>query len=390
MAPRFAYLSAGQLHLADQDGSTRRVDSQFGEQVKQRAREIEARHGWKGEGRGARFMSTGLLWGTSSRDAALTQVAVRCLCRGTRDGEVQYLLDTGGLTGLCAWHTGSGVERRLLHGSDRRLQHLATDPEGEQMACSVVHRDGTSALGIMDADAADLTEITEGDVRDEAPSFVPGPARRLVYQSAGMGRDRDGRLRDVGAFSVHAIDLDRGEVEILAEEANADLLCPRVAADGALLYIRRPRAGRQGFSPLRAVLDTVLFPFRLLYALVSFLNFFSARYTGKPLTTAGGPKKQGADIRQMMVWGNLLDAQAAAEVSDQDEPPAVVPSSWKLLRQRPGAAPEVVADSVGYFDLCRDGSILFTNGSAVFQLRPDGSRTRLLKAALVEQVVALD
>jgi hypothetical protein len=59
-------------------------------------------------------------------------------------------------------------------------------------------------------------------------------------------------------------------------------------------------------------------------------------------------------------------------------------------RRRPGTARDVVADSVGYFDLCRDRSILFTNGSAVFQLRPDGSRARLLKAALVEQVVALD
>jgi hypothetical protein len=389
MHVRFAYLSAGQLYIRSEDGSTRRVDSDFGEQVKQRAREIEARHGWKNEGRGARFMSTGLLWGMPAKDPALSQVAVRCVYRGTRPDEIQYVLDTGGLTGVCAWHTRTGVERRLQHGSERRIQHLAPSPTGEQVACSVVHRDGTSALGVMNAEASDLTEITEGDVRDEAPSFVPGPGRRLVYQSAGMGRDREGLLRDVQAFSIHEIDLDRGEIRTLAEDPRADLLCPRVMPDGTLLYIRRPRGRQPGFSPLRAVLDTILFPFRLLYALLQYLNFFSARYTGKPLTAAGGPKQQGADARQMMIWGNLLDAEQAAR-EGSEEPPAVVPRAWKLVRRRPGAGPEAVADSVGFFDLCRDGSILFTTGSAVYQLRPDGSRIRLLTAALVEQVVALD
>jgi hypothetical protein len=391
MSARFAYLSAGQLYVRSEDGSTRRIESAFGDQVKQRAREIQARHSWKSEGRGARFMSAGLLWGAPGKDPALTQIAVRCVCRGTLPDEIQYVLDTDGLTGVCAWNAGTGIERRLLHGSERRIEHLAPDPTGAQVACSVVHRDGTAALGLMNADATDLTEITEGDVRDEAPSFVPGPSRRLVYQSAGMGRDRDGLLRGVGAFSIHEIDIDHGEVKTLAEDPKADLLCPRMMSDGTLLYIRRPRAREHGFSLPRAMLDTILFPFRLLYAFFQYLNFFSTRYTGKPLTTAGGPKQQGADARQMMIWGNLLGAeQAARQASNDEEPPAVVPRSWTLVRQRPGAGPEVIADSVGFFDLCRDGGILFTTGSAVYEMRPDGSRVRLLTAALVEQVVALD
>lgn len=391
MPPRFAYLSAGQLHLRDEDGSVRKVESAFGEQVRERSREIQARHSWKTEGRGGRFMSGGLLWGMPGKDAAQSQVAVRCVCRGTRPDEVQYVLDTDGLSGVCAWHMVTGVERRLLHGSDRRIEQLSPDPRGGSVACSVLHRDGSAALALMTADATDLTEITEGDVRDQAPSFAPGPGRRIVYQSAGMGRDREGLLRGVGTFAIHELDLDRGEVATLAEDPDSDLLCPHVASDGALFYIRRPRAKEQSFSPLRAALDTLLFPFRLLYALVQYLNFFSARYTGKPLTTAGGPKQQGADARQMMIWGNLIEAgQGVKEGALEGDPPAVVPRSWKLVRRRLGGVPEIVADSVGFFDLCRDGTILFTTGSAVYLLQADGSRERLLAAPLVEQVVALD
>jgi hypothetical protein len=391
MVSRLAYLSSGQLHVRDRDGSVRRVESTFGEQVKERAREIHARHGWKTEGRGAKFMTGGLLWGMPGQDPTLTQVAVRWVCRGTRAEEVQYVLDTDGLTGVCAWHAGTGIERRLLHGSERRIEQLSPNESGEQIACSVIHPDGTAALALMSAEATDLTEITEGDVRDQAPSFVPGAGRRLVYQSAGMGRDREGILRGVGAFAIQQIDLDTDEVTTLAEDPKADLLCPRVLSDGTLFYIRRPRAKEAGFSLFGAVLDTILFPFRLLYAFVQYLNFFSARYTGKPLTTAGGPKQQGADARQMMIWGNLIQAeQGARNGADGGEPPAVVPRSWKLVRHRQEGAPEVVADSVGSFDLTRDGGILFTTGSAVYLLRPDGSRERLLVAPLVEQVVALD
>jgi hypothetical protein len=387
MPPAFAFLSHGELHVRSGDGSVQHVKSEFGEQVKERARQIHARQSWKTEGRGARFMSGGLLWGTASQDLALTQVAVRCVSRGTRPGDVLFVLDTDGLTGICAWN--AGLERRLMHGSERRLENLVASPE--HIACSVLHRDGTAALGLMSADATDLTEITEGDVRDQAPSFVPGASRRLVYQSAGMGRDRNGILGGVGAYAVHELDLDRGEVTTLLEEEKADLLCPRVDGEGTLYCIRRPAVREDGFSIGRFALDILLLPFRLLHAVFQFLSFFTARYTGKPLTTAGGPKQQGADARQMMIWGNLLDAQKAARDSaEAGEPKAVVPRSWKLLRRQPGGELEVIADSVGYFDLCRDGSILYTTGSAIYHLQADGKRERLHAAPLIEQVAALD
>jgi hypothetical protein len=62
-------------------------------------------------------------------------------------------------------------------------------------------------------------------------------------------------------------------------------------------------------KPWRALKDTVLLPFRLLFAFMQFLNFFSMRYTGKKLSTPAGTPRRDVDLRQMMIWGNVIQAE---------------------------------------------------------------------------------
>src|SRR6185503_5267171 len=137
--------------------------------------------------------------------------------------------------------------------------------------------------------------------------------------------------------------------------------------------------------------DFLLFPARLLYALFQWLNFFTARYSGRPLTTAGGPKREGADIKQMMVWGNLIDAEQAARESAGrgDDTPDLVPSSWQLVRRTADGAVQVLASGVLSFDVADDGAVVYTNGSAVYLIDAAGMRTRLCVDAGIEQVVVV-
>jgi hypothetical protein len=385
---RFAYLGQGRLYVKSGEEPPRAVDSPFALSVRQRAQEIEQRHNWKSEGRGARFMSGGLLWGAPTRDAAGMRIAFTSLGRGRASGEIIYAIDSDGLVGICTLGA-DGVERRLLHGSERRIQHLALADGGERIACAVAHKDGTANLALMRGDASELTEITEGDSVDLAPSWIPGRPR-LVYQSAGLGRDREGRPAGVGRFEIHALDIERGEIATLASDGSRDLLGPRVDAGGNLYYIRRPVTRREGASFLASTLDFLLFPARLLFALFQYLNFFTARYTGRPLTTAGGPRRQGADARQMMVWGNLIAAEQAAQPMDGEEPPSVVPSSWQLVRQARDGSVSVIAGGVIAFDLFGDGSLLYSTGRAIYHAEPGQAAQRLHADSFVEQVVALD
>jgi hypothetical protein len=132
-------------------------------------------------------------------------------------------------------------------------------------------------------------------------------------------------------------------------------------------------------------------PFRLVWAIFQYLNFFSTKYAGKPLTTAGGPKREGADIRQMMVWGNLIDAEQSARdaVKDPGEPPSVVPRTWELVARRTDGTLDTLAKGVVSFDVCADGSAVWSTGSAIYRRDPSGARQRLIQAPGIEQVVAL-
>jgi hypothetical protein len=132
----------------------------------------------------------------------------------------------------------------------------------------------------------------------------------------------------------------------------------------------------------------VLLPFRLLYAFFQFLNFFTVRYTGNTLTSAGNVRQRHADIRKMMVWGNLIDADKATGRSGSDAP-ALVPKSWELVR-RCDSHEEVVARGVLSFDLYGDGSVLYSDGSGIYRLDPQGVAQCLTKDALIEQVVAVE
>jgi hypothetical protein len=390
MVTTVAYLAGGTLHLKSGEEPARAVESRFGQTVVDRALQIDQRHSWKSQGRGAQFMGRGMLWGNEP-GAREIRVAVTSLSRGREPGEVLYALESRDMAGVFAVGGAAAEERRLFHGNDRRVRHLAADAARGLIACSVAHDNGNAALAVMSSDASDLTEVTEGDSVDQAPSWVPGAARQVVFQSAGIGRDRSGAFHSLGPFAVKRLDLDHGEVTTLLEDPRHDLLGPRVARDGSLLCIRRPYKGPAGATFLAAMKDFLLFPARLLHAVFQWLNFFTARYSGRPLTTAGGPKREGADIRQMMVWGNLIDAEQAARDSAGRgaDTPDLVPSSWQLIRRGADGRTETLASAVLSFDVGEDGSVVYTNGSGIYVLGADGARRRLCADRGIEQVVVV-
>src|SRR5262249_21443616 len=157
-------------------------------------------------------------------------------------------------------------------------------------------------IAVMRADGSALTEVTEGDSVDLAPSWVPAAPRRLVYQAAGVARDRSGRLLGLGPSAIHELDLERGEVRTLAESPAHDLFAPRVGDDGELYSLRRPWTARPRLGRLRILLDLLLLPFRLLVALFHWLDFFTVRYSGRPLVSRQGAQQRQLDIRQWLVW----------------------------------------------------------------------------------------
>ena len=88
------------------------------------------------------------------------------------------------------------------------------------------------------------------------------------YQSAGIGRNRQGQFLAFGPFSIQQLDADAGELSTLAEDRRYDYLAPQALPDGSLLFIRRPYSKNEVVHPVRVLQDICLFPFRLVYAVV--------------------------------------------------------------------------------------------------------------------------
>jgi len=306
----------------------------------------------------------------------------------TPDGGLLYSLETDAVSGIFL-RDQNGLETRLFHTADYRIRHISLHPEGKTIAATVFHKDSMrSNIAWLPMHGTELAEVTEGDSFDQSPRWVPGSARRIVFQSTGIGRNAAGAMAGVAPSMIQELDLDSGSLEDVAEEKGHDLINPQRTADGTLYYIRKPyETHTTDASLLGSLKDAALFPFRMGQAIFQYFNVFSMMYTGKPLVTSKGAAQKRMDPRQMFINGNLAAARMGQGADEEEQ--GKVPNSWELMRQGSRGSAEVVAKGVLSFDLSPDGGILYSDGSAIHLAGPDGKAERLLKAEAIEQVVAL-
>jgi len=386
MEPTIAWLAQGKVRIKQPGESPRTVESRFGQSIRDRVVRSQQRHAWKIGGEGDKFLSSVMLWGRAPKDPAAVRIAITSLCRGSAAGQMLYSLETDDLCAVLSLENLGEEERRLWNKNDKRISHLCVAPDGA-VACSVRHQFGTANIAVRLNDESGFSEATEGDSLDTAPRWIPGEGRRLVFQSAGIGRDRHGNFAGLAPFSIQHLDIDSGDMKTLAEDSVNDLLTPQMTLDGTLYYIRRPYTTGREINPLRILKDTVLFPFRLGYAVFHYLQVFSMIYTGKKLTGAGGPQARQLDTKEMMIWGNRVSAEMLAKTDD--DAPDLVPKSWQLVRERKSYDPEVLARGVLAYDLAPDGSVVYSNGSAIFMREPPGRIQRVHVERLIEQVAII-
>ena len=397
-----AYLAEGKLFTAVEGGAKPRlIESHFAQEMLDRRERNRQRNEWRESG--------GMAWGFNrmvpglpgAPDAAARPIRFECLSRA-RDGagDLLYALQTEAVGGLFYWEQKTGYERRLFHRAHFHARDVACHPGDGTIAVAVRVDDGAVNIAVMKPDGRGMREITAGDSADECPAWVPPAAAGgadkhvLVYQSAGLGRGAHGLVVEQGPYAVFQLDVDGGEMRTLLESDEHDYLSPRVAPDGSLYYITRPyQSRRPQVSAVKVAKDIVLFPFRLVLAVVHFLDWFSMVFRRKPLLTAGGPPKEGPDARHMMLWGKLVDAEKAhAELKAGGggaAGAALVPKTWELRRRMPDKSENTLATNVIHFDLCADGGVVYTNGATVYRLAPDGRRTEICSARLIERVLWL-
>jgi hypothetical protein len=275
-----------------------------------------------------------------------------------------------------------------MHRNQFVPRDLSRHPASGSVVVSLSRDDGSTGLFVGENDGRFLNGTTTGDCLDEAPAWVPGEGRRIVFQSAGIGRNAAGVPVGVGPYAIALLDADSGTIGTLLEDDDTDFLQPRLLADGTLLCIERPYQRHTRPGAWAVLKDVVCFPYRVGRAVVHYLNFFSMVYSGKPLMTADGPRRQGPDMPTLMLWGRMIHARQAMARNGQTAAD-LVPKEWRLLRRRPDGIEDVLAENVLAFDVGPDGDVVYTNGSRLMHLTPDGQRHELGTDRLIERVVIL-
>lgn len=381
--PSLAYLAQGNIRLKKGNAPPQTVDSAYGNSIREKAVRAQQKHSWKAAGSDGSPFGGAVLWGKAAMSQEVP-LAVTSICGGKDSGGLVYSLESGSLCALLEVAQAGTEEKRLWNDNRTRIRHVTVSRQTGDMAFSILHQNGTANIGVKLNDEGGVKELTEGDSFDTAPRWRMDDGSRIIFQSAGIGRNREGHFLALGPFSLQQLDPAAGELTTVLEDPAYDYLAPQCLPDGSLLYIRREYAKQDQMHPLRVLKDGLLFPFRLLYAVFQFLNFFSALFTGRKLTSAGGAKAREMDMKQMMIWGNLVRAQKPAKM--EDESADLVPKTWELRHQQPDGKSKLLASGVLAYDADPSGKIVYTNGNAIFIVSPDGKREHVLSERMIEQV----
>lgn len=379
---RIAFVANGKLFYADTGEPPREIHSAHVQAAMDRIERSRERNAWK---QGTTFsVRAGGTW----RDGATQEPPLQATSvQFAPEGRLVYFLRDHAMGGLFEQDLASGQERRLIHRQNLLLDDLRLSADGTQLLCSQQSGNGAANIVSMGVEGDVYRALTGGDTIDTSPCWVPEQPGRLVFQSAGLARGSEGHVVAIGPASIQLLDANTGELTPVFEDPRFDFLQPRVTADGALLFIRRPYEG-QRYRGSDIVMDTLLFPFRLLRTLFHFLNFQSLVYSRKPLTSASGPQYD-SDLKEIMLKGRRIDAEAAMRSSKRVHGvPSLVPESWTLVWRSERGEERILATHVASFDLTADGGVIYSNGFAVFALQP-GSQPRLvLRDKLIAEVVS--
>lgn len=375
-----AYLSNGNLFYQPDGGAVRQLHSPYIQETEDRLARSNERNSWKKD----TSFEVGA-YGQMKQFGGAANGIRHTSAQFEREQSILYFLRDETIGGLFRFNFDTGVETRIVHRQHLDLSDLHLNPQTGKLVCTSSAKDSITNIATLDVDGNHLRELTGGDTADSAPAWCDDDT--IVYQSAGLARDSGGMIVALGHSTIQKLDLRSGQLETVLDDANTDFLHPRVTSTGELLFIRRPYEVPQ-YSNSNVLLDTVLFPFRLLRAVFHYLNFFSLMYSRKPLTGAGGPSAQ-ADVKAIILKGKRIDAEKALRSENMVAGvPSLVPASWQLVQRSRRGDERVLASNVASYDLTAAGQILYSNGRAVFLLGEDGRSTLVLKGDLVGDIIA--
>ena len=275
-------------------------------------------------------------------------------------------------------------ERFILHTNDGELLSSDYNVTDGKFVAELKRGEISSDLVLLDTERGDYVSITDGDSRDENPSFSKKRPGVILYDSLAAGRNARGEFVEYAPAADYEYDLNTLDLKEIRASEKYSYIKPVEDENGDIYCIRKPAKERERHNP---VVEILLIPYRLLMAIVNFIQIFVVFFTGKTMTGGGNNPAKGRDTdsRQMIIRGNVIevDKEIARNKKFKDKDLAFIPASWKLVRIR-GGEEEEMKSGICDFSLAEDG-VVCTNGRKVFFLK-EGKSEKIAEGELVLNV----
>ena len=361
--------------------------SQYIADYRERMRRMVKNKEWKHSGMGAMFrgdtMSEVGMDSETRVDAYINSV------HAAGEDKVLYTFTVNQTSGVIekTLSAKKDGERFILHTNDGELLSSDYNVTDGKFVAELKRGEISSDLVLLDTERGDYVSITDGDSRDENPSFSKKRPGVILYDSLAAGRNARGEFVEYAPAAVYEYDLNTLDLKEIRASEKYSYIKPVEDENGDIYCIRKPAKERERHNP---VVEILLIPYRLLMAIVNFIQIFVVFFTGKTMTGGGNNPAKGRDTdsRQMIIRGTVIevDKEIARNKKFKDKDLAFIPASWKLVRIR-GGEEEEMKSGICDFSLA-EGGVVCTNGRKVFFLK-EGKSEKIAEGELVLNVATV-
>nr|WP_174505742.1 hypothetical protein [Acinetobacter sp. Marseille-Q1620] len=385
------FIANNGLHVCEYN-KTAAIPCQAIDQYKKNLDEIRQRKEWKMKGTGAQFMGANRFDSEDGYGRAFTTDAV---ILDPQNIIYSARLDDGTAINVKPTLNLQETEGLILRKNDFITHDIALDTFKKRLILSVQEQQGYAThLCILPLDSNHLQFITEGECLDANPFFDPNKADQVYYDSCGLAVGQNGI--SYGPREICHLDLSTGELQTVLADQKYDFFRPQVDLQGNLYFIQRPYLmSGHTTSPLGFLLDILQAPFKIIRAIVGWLDFFTQRYTGESLKTSSGKTTgqnpavdRNMSEEELFVEGNLIKAQKNLEANAKQGQkfPGTIPDSWQVVKRLPTGELELIKKGVMSFRVKND-VIYYSNGKHLIALKPDKTEEKMTDARLISKII---
>lgn len=373
---KIIYISDNKIYKCT-DGKITELSSERAQHYKSTVSEIRRNKEWKHSGTGAQFMGTAAPSGNESIFVSINGIA--------DDGTgLVYSIQLGEMGGIYRKNPDKpeAAEEHIFTGMNRDIGSISIK-NGKIAACSNGH------LSIFDM-KGNFEDITDGDSIESQPCWSADDDR-IFCSTAGIARNQYGAPAAYSPRSIMAVDLNAGSMEELFADKKYDFLRPSNDSSGNFYCIRQPYKVAEEKNPLWK--DVLLFPVRIIKALLGFLNAFSVLFGGESLRSGrkqGDVKTKEKSDRELFFEGRLLEAEKNEKenTAKGEKNPGIFPLSRVLVRIAPDGTETVLKRGVMDYAVLPDGSIICSNGRSLLHITDSGEEL-IAKAKMAQNICVL-